>query len=670
MSLVSRQRSNIDLMIRMRRSVVAASAAFLCIPILSSGVISAAPKIGEPPAAAIYSTPGTPTNVTALRSQGGITVSWGAPTATPAVTAFVVHAGPGSCPVIVGPGARSALMPLVAGQRKVTPVVEAVNAYGLSPLVATAKSLTVTGSISARYRVAQFLQFSDFHGAIAPSSTRIGAARMVTAFNQDRVAVQPTFTVASGDNIGGSPPLSAVFEEVPTIKAMNLMRVDVSGFGNHEHDRPLDHLRRMMDLSRFDWVASNYSDLSALQGKRSSAERFVLRQRDGITVGFVGMNTEDTEQVVTPGNLSYGKGGNKSLTITPSVRPVQRDVNAARKAGAQIVVVLLHQGWNENRDGEALGRLPELASQLKGADVIYGGHTHQQFESVINKATLVQVPNSGSEYSQTQVCLDTKTGKVLGSAAKFVTAADLAQTQPDRRTAAMIERYQEQLAERLDERVGVVDMVFPRGGTPAVERSGQTPLGNLMADAVCEKYGTQLAILNGGGIRDTMPAAGYTPRDPSLRRPVAGSSGPYDVTLGDVVAVFPFGNDAVTTEMTGAQIWKALENGVSGYPSEGRFPQVSGLAFSFNPTQPEGSRIRSVTLADGTPIAADNTRYTVATSDFMLYGGDGYVDVFNPLTGTIREPFIDAVIERLRRDLALGRATSDTGAGTRITVLR
>ena len=79
-----------------------------------------------------------------------------------------------------------------------------------------------------------------------------------------------------------------------------------------------------------------------------------------------------------------------------------------------------------------------------------------------------------------------------------------------------------------------------------------------------------------------------------------------DVTLGDAMSSLPFPNNVATTSITGANLWKALENGVSGYPTQGRFPQISGFAFSFDPTRPEGSRVTSVTLPDGTPIPADD----------------------------------------------------------------
>ncbi len=118
------------------------------------------------------------------------------------------------------------------------------------------------------------------------------------------------------------------------------------------------------------------------------------------------------------------------------------------------------------------------------------------------------------------------------------------------------------MAPKLDVKIGSVTGLFPRGGSPAVERSGETPLGNFTTDAIRAKYKTDFALINGGGIRDTFPAKTFTPLDKTLSRPATSTTGPWDVTVGDAMTVFPFGNSISTTTITGATLWKALENGV------------------------------------------------------------------------------------------------------------
>jgi 5'-nucleotidase len=275
--------------------------------------------------------------------------------------------------------------------------------------------------------------------------------------------------------------------------------------------------------------------------------------------------------------------------------------------------------------------------------------------------------NSGQEYTRTQICFDSLENDVAGVSVEYVTKATLGSTAPESPAVnALVAGYKSLLTAKLDVKIGTVAAVFPRGGNPAVERSGQTPLGDYAADALRAKYRTDFALVNGGGIRDTFPARSYTPADTSLRRPGTGRVGPYDVTLGDALTVFPFGNSAVTTTITGANLWAALENGVSNVPNDGRFPQVSGLKYSFNGSRPVGQRIVSVTKADGTPIARDGAVYTLATLDFLVNGGDGYGTLFSPATATVRDLYVDVFVEAIKADAAAGRVTSPPVADGRI----
>ncbi|MEI6362002.1 MAG: 5'-nucleotidase C-terminal domain-containing protein [Actinomycetes bacterium] len=604
-----------------------------------------------------FSVPQPPTAVSAEVLKHGIKVTWQAsPPAAPGITDYIVSAGPDSCPVTVRGDVTSAVLPFIAGPTSVTPTVQAVNAYGLST-AAAGPTLTVSGARTAGYRNVQFLEFSDFHGAVEKTGSSIGAAALATTFAANRRTVPSTFVVSAGDNFGGSAVLSAAFGEIPTLKALNAMGVDVSTLGNHEHDEPVPALRKQLDQTDVQWVASNYESLAPLQGKSNGVSSATMLVRAGIRVGFVGMNVPQLADLVMPTNLRYGRDQRRTLVVTETTRTVQGLVDDLRSDGASLVVLLVHEGWDANLDGKAVGALIDVANAVHGVDAIFGGHTHLQYASMIKGVPVVEVPNSGQMYSRVVVCLDTKTGRRVGSSIGFVTKAAVAAVPDDPAVTAMIDSYKAQLGSRLDTVVGTVSGVFPRGGTPPVERSGETPMGNFAADAVRARYHTDFVILNGGSIRDTLPAKGYTPVTTGLRRPAAGSSGPYDVTMGDVQAVFPFGNNAATTTITGAGLWSALENGVSGWPTDGRFPQVSGLKFTFDPSKPVGSRITSVTTSDGTPIARDGTVYSIATIDYMIYGGDGYTNMFSPTTAVVREPYISAVLMALRADTDAGRVT-------------
>ena len=618
----------------------------------------------------VYAKPSAPTNVTSYLWKNGIMVKWTPTEATPAITHYVVSAGSGSCPVMIPANGRSYVtMPVVVGQPGGTPVVQAVNAYGFSVAAKSRMSYTAeelaTVVSPSNIKSVQVLQLSDLHGAIEASATNIGAAVLASAFANDRKNAAATVTLSSGDNIGAAPPISTEFEEMPTIESMNLMKFDASTFGNHEHDRNLAHVQKVIGASDFQWVSSNYGDssLAVLKSGTKAAKSFIIIERGDVKIGIVGSNTETTIEQVFPGNLDYtdSAGVKRTIEIQAGVEGINAAIKAAKKAGADLVVAVIHQGWSESVGGVSVGVLNEMATEIKGAAAIYGGHSHQTFTTVVpgakaSSGTLVgQTLNAGVEYTRSQICVNTSSNRVLGSSIETIKRAAVATVVADAPTAALVKKYKDQMTGKLDVKIGAVAGTFPRGGTPAVERSGENPMGIYIADLLRAKYKTDFALTNGGGIRDTFPAKTYTPVDTKL---VRTGTGPLDVTLGDALTVYPFGNQVATTVVTGENLWKALENGVGGnYPGDGRFPQISGFKFTFDPTKAVGSRIVSVTKNDGTAIAKDQTVYTLTTLDFIIYGGDGYLNVFSPAKAKVMGSLLDVFVDALKADLAAGKVT-------------
>ncbi|MGL4438242.1 MAG: bifunctional metallophosphatase/5'-nucleotidase, partial [Bosea sp. (in: a-proteobacteria)] len=175
---------------------------------------------------------------------------------------------------------------------------------------------------------------------------------------------------------------------------------------------------------------------------------------------------------------------------------------------------------------------------------------------------------------------------------------------PDPEMLTIVRRYEADLSKELD--VDVAVLAAELDTRTASVRSGETAFGNLIADALREASGAEIAITNGGGIRA------------NKQYPVG-----HKLTRRDILSELPFGNRNVLTEVTGKAVRAALENGVSQVEQRGgRFPQVSGLTVVYNPKAAAGSRIISI-MVGGQPIVEDKI-YRVATNDFMLRGGDGY----------------------------------------------
>ncbi|MBF8437782.1 5'-nucleotidase C-terminal domain-containing protein [Halanaerobiaceae bacterium Z-7014] len=156
-------------------------------------------------------------------------------------------------------------------------------------------------------------------------------------------------------------------------------------------------------------------------------------------------------------------------------------------------------------------------------------------------------------------------------------------------------------AQALDTEIGETEILLV--GAREHVRTNETNLANMITDMMRDLTGADIAITNGGGIRDSVDV------------------GP--ITLEDALDIHPFENVIVTQELTGEQLWAALENGVSQFPEhDGRFLQVSGIRFAFDPAEPSGERVQWVHF-DGEDLDMDAT-YVVATNDFMASGGDEF----------------------------------------------
>nr|AKY04367.1 2'3'-cyclic-nucleotide 2'-phosphodiesterase [uncultured haloarchaeon] len=180
-------------------------------------------------------------------------------------------------------------------------------------------------------------------------------------------------------------------------------------------------------------------------------------------------------------------------------------------------------------------------------------------------------------------------------------------------------------------------------------RTEETNMGSFVADAIRTNLGSDVVIQNGGGIRTgTLYAAG-------------------EITNLLIKQILPFGNTMIEIEVTGATIREALENGVSDYETlEGRFPQVSGMSYEWNPDAPEGERIVSVDIA-GSPLDPETT-YTLGTNNFMADGGDGYEMLPGATVTQEGAGIAEAVIEYIKQQTPISPTTE--GRITRVSTFQ
>ncbi len=485
----------------------------------------------------------------------------------------------------------------------------------------------------------QFLNVSDWHAQLDPLSTNGGtggAAVLSGYWKVDRAKNPRTFTFTAGDSFGASPPLSNFFDEVPAVLAMRMMGIQVDTLGNHNFDRGVNHLQKMVKISGaaegdrpgkpFSYVSSN---LSHLRDNLKGVRKFQIFDVGGIKVGVVGVTNPEAPTLVFPGNFG---------TMAPQnpYKKALRALQKARENGAQVVIAITHmgvEGYDVNSD--PIGPLVDFANNVQGFDVIFGDHTDVQYSGVINGQLVVENRSKGLTYARTQVRYNANAGKVVDASSEFVTplASKIA---PDLTIEDMLKPYRDQLGPIFNTEIGQSSLAILRSDKCGFStgRTCESAIGNLITDAMRNTYGVDFAVTNSGGIRDylTCPTTDL-PLDycPSFIPP------PFPITRGQAQAVLPFGNVVVTLEVNGAELKSILENGVSSMPSaQGRFPQVSGLCFTYDINATAGSRVTGAVRQanDGTCTGAavdltSASTYTIAENDFMASGGDTYPNLIS-----------------------------------------
>ncbi|MDH5451969.1 MAG: 5'-nucleotidase C-terminal domain-containing protein, partial [Paracoccaceae bacterium] len=240
-------------------------------------------------------------------------------------------------------------------------------------------------------------------------------------------------------------------------------------------------------------------------------------------------------------------------------------------------------------------------------DVIMSGDDHSYATAYDGVTAYVETSIDGRFLSPVDLTVEIgadKDGKRTIDWVPMFRFIDTAMVEPDPESQAMVDAFTAKLDESLNVEIGTTETALDSRRN--VVRAEESAMGNLIADAIRARTGADVSIANGGGIRADRT---YDPGTVLTRR--------------DILTELPFGNVTVVTELPGSQLLAALENGVSQVEKgAGRFPQVSGMSFVYDPTAPAGSRIASVTVG-GADLDV-NAVYKLATNDYILGGGDGY----------------------------------------------
>ena len=391
---------------------------------------------------------------------------------------------------------------------------------------------------------------------------------------------------------------------------LNYLGYDAMCIGNHDFDGGQEALTKFVNGAGFHIVSANLEFPSESMLNKAITP-WVIIEKNGERYGIFGLLTEETLEILNPGI---------DITVTDHISAARQAVTGLERDGINKIIALTHIGWHEDL---------KLAREVGDIDIIIGGHSHtvpEIYPTVVNEDGSPTLVAQAGDYAQYLGLLDVSFNEA--GVIKDWTGSELLpldeKAAEDATGTAKLAEYRAPIQQTMSAVIGNTQVDLD--GERANVRSRETNLGNLVADSMLSKAsrtGASIDIISGGGIRDSIPKG--------------------DVTLGQVMSILPFDNYLVAFDLTGEQIIAALENGVSQVEDEqGRFPQVSGLRFVWDPGAKPGSRIVSVEVEEAggyEPINVSNS-YRVVTTNYLYQGGDGYT-MFSQGTNYVNLGYID-----------------------------
>jgi len=464
---------------------------------------------------------------------------------------------------------------------------------------------------------------NDHHGRFWHNSDgEYGMAARKTVVDQIRrdVTASGGYTLLlDGGDVNTGVPESDLQDAVPDFKGMNFLGYQAMAVGNHEFDKPLAVLKMQRDLAQFPMLSANIYE----KGHRMFAPYKVF-DLGGLRVGVMGLTTEDTVRMAHPDNVGQ-------LEFRSVIAEAAKVVPELRRQ-ADVVIAATHMGHYENgQHGTQAAGDVEMARAVPGIDLVVGGHTQNpacmKAENVLDRAYVPGGACQPDRQNGTWIVQAHEWGKYVGRAdfeyrqgefklvkyslipvnlKKPVKAADgkttlLPYTEPvaeDKDMLALLSPYQQFGQDKLNIQIGSSDGRLE--GDRDVVRSKPSNLGVLIGRAMMDKTRADLAIVNSGGVRDSIPAG--------------------TITYKSVLKAQPFGNTVCTVDLSGSELLQYLSTAGKMSAGSGAFPQFAGIELELVSGSTTNARIR------GVPLDAAKT-YRLALNNFQAAGGDGYPKV-------------------------------------------
>jgi 5'-nucleotidase len=546
----------------------------------------------------------------------------------------------------------------------------------------------------AKLTQVKLLAFNDFHGHLeANTPGRIndpvtgasvlagGAEYFATHMRALGSENTDTYVVGAGDMIGGTPLLSGLFHDEPTIEFLNSIGVDTVGVGNHEFDEGSAELLRMQFGNQLGgdgchpvdgcqdgtpFFGSVFQYLAANVVREGTNDPIlppykIVNTSTGEKIAFIGETFENTPLVVTPTGVA-------GLDFLDEADTVNALIPQLKQRGVETIVLLLHQGGFQNapfsrgfQDVNACENftgadLVDVVDRLDGeVDVVVSAHTHAPYICTIDNRLVTSASSFGRLITSIDLTIDRRTNDVVSATA---TNNVVTQTvEKDAATTALLARYKA-LSDPIANRVigTITDDLRSARDTPSGQvPSGEQPMGNVIADAQLEAtkasdFGASVvAFMNPGGVR-----AGL------FVNQISGGEQPGEVTFGEMFTVQPFSNTLVVKTCTGAQIEALLEQQfVVQTPNPRILLPSDSLRYTYTASGPAGNKVDPASIKIDGVVVNPASSYRVTMNSFLADGGDGF-SVFTQCTQPLGgEVDLDAAVRYFQDNSPIGLPSLD-----------
>ena len=429
---------------------------------------------------------------------------------------------------------------------------------------------------------------NDIHGRVEYDKDNkvTGYAKMQTYIKDLKAKNKNVLLMDAGDALHGQPIVTLSQGEVE-VSLLNLMGYNYFVPGNHDFNSGFSRLKKLSEGMKSKVLAAN---VCLKDGTRPFLANDLV-EIDGVKIGIFGLATPETAQKTNPLNV-------KDLDFKDVVETSKDQVKDLKNKGAELIILIGHLGI----DGESKGhRSYDIRDNVEGIDLIIDGHSHSNLEQIKQAEGKAVITSTGA-YSENlgivKIKLENGKKEITPSNVNF---SQLESLEDDKEVSELINKIKKEQEPILKEVLGQSEIELD--GKKSSVRAKETNLTKFLANAVLKETGAQVVLLNGGSFRSGINIG--------------------NITAEDIVKIAPFGNYIVTKKVTGEDIIKSLEHGLSSYPEvAARFPQIAGMTCTFNSKAKAGSRVISVKI--GSKDINPNESYVLATNDFISAGGDGY----------------------------------------------